>query len=358
MAVYLLYVISPVFVAGLVRLFSNKPLSDEKNKNRCIVLCAIIMMLMVGLRHYGNGSGDSKFYYDLWEKIAKMDFGSFRTFMENTDMEGGFLISNFLLTRIFKDSQFAFILSGLFFAISTGIFVKRNCREVILPFIIFNSLGLFNFMVQGMRQAVAMCICLFAYEMAKKRKIIWFALLIALAATFHASAVVFAVTFFIGFFRFNLPSISAYLAGSILGVILLPDIFELVNVLMNEDYEFGVVEDESSRIITIIIHLAIILFGLVFYDSRKKENEYSSFIYMAILCAEMFVLRSSASNIIERISFYFMFAQMVVVPNALYNITNRRTKVFFYMLIVGLFFGLAVHKTSYSNLIPYEFMWK
>ncbi|MBQ7225178.1 MAG: EpsG family protein [Clostridia bacterium] len=333
-------------------------MTDEKNRNWCIVLCGIIMALMVGLRHYSNGSGDSKLYYDLWERISKMDFQDFVNYMDNADLEGGFLMSNFVLSRVFPDPQFTFIFSGIFFAVSVSLFVKKNCKDVILPFVVFNSLGLFNFMVQGMRQAIAMCICLYAYEMAKKKKIIWFAVIIALAMTFHASAIVFAIAYIIRFFKLNFYGGVAFVAGSAIGIALLPRLFDLMNELMNEELVLGAVKEESSRLITILIHISIILFGILFYNFGNKKGDYAPFIYMAILCTMMYTLRNTASNIVERVSYYFMFAQMVLVSNAIDNIKNKRTKLFFYMLIIILLFALSVHKASYSILIPYEFMWK
>ena len=357
MTIFLLYVISPVIVAIFIRVLTNRSLSDEKSKDYCILINGIVMALMIGLRHYGNGSSDSRFYFDVWQNISEMDFFEFFQYAKEIDMEKGFLFYNFVATRIFKNPQFAFVFSGIFFSVSTSMFVKKNCKDVVLPFVIFNSLGLFNFMVQGMRQAFAMCICLYAYELAKKKKIIGFTVVVALATTFHASAVVFAVAFAMRFLKCNIHSIIVFVAGSVVGTNILPKIFELLNKLMNEEYGISEVPVGSSRIITIMIHLVIILFGLVLYKFGNERNDYAPFIYMAILGTTMFYLSTSANAIVERIAFYFMFAQMAIVSNALYNVRDKKIKLILSMSIIGLFFCLAIHKASYSSLIPYKFMW-
>ena len=83
----------------------------------------------------------------------------------------GVWISNncMVLSHSFSGGQWLLIFSGVVFSLSVCLFTYRNSKNPVISLMVFNCLGLFNFMVQGLRQAIAMSICLFAYEQCKKK---------------------------------------------------------------------------------------------------------------------------------------------------------------------------------------------
>ena len=110
-------------------------------------------------------------------------------------MEGGYQVVTWILSHIFKDGQWLLFLSGAFMSFSVCRFVNRNCKNPMFALMAFNCLGLFNFMVQGLRQAIAMCICLWAIEYCKKGQLLKFLGTVGAACLFHASAIVFTVVY-------------------------------------------------------------------------------------------------------------------------------------------------------------------
>ena len=77
MAIYLLYVMSPVIVWILMNIINTESINyDDRRKKNYIIICGIIMALMIGLRYKGVGSGDTAFYYSNWRmNITKSRFG-------------------------------------------------------------------------------------------------------------------------------------------------------------------------------------------------------------------------------------------------------------------------------------------
>ncbi len=220
---------------------------------------------------------------------------------------------------------------------------------------VFNCLGLFNFMVQGLRQAIAMSICLFAYEQCKKKHFIKFILLVAIACLFHASALVFILVYFLSKFKLNTIQMEIFAVLTFVGMQLLPYAFNILNVAMNENYDLNSAS-ESGGIVAILIYAVIILFGLLFKD--MSDEHYALFVYSSIVAAVAMLLRNSVNGIAERISHYFAFGQMIVLSNSIASVKEPKIKLLINTTAVLLCFGIAFYKASYSILIPYTFFWQ
>jgi len=355
MAIYLLYMASPCILFIFLELLTNQKIHRiEQLKNTYLILFVIIMTAMVGLRHPGNGSDDTMFYYRQWEELSGLSLDQLDYYIKNMDMEVGYLIVVWLGSHIFQNGQWLLLLSGLFFAVSICVFVKRNCKNMVLALAVFNCLGLFNFMVQGLRQSIAMCICLWALEPCKQKRPVRFLLMIGLAALFHASAVIFAIVYLLGEMRFDLFSVVFFICGVAVAIMLIPRLFEIMNKLLNDDYSLGTGSEEGGWIAVLIL-LAIIVFGLAFQD--KRNPHYPMYIYMTIVGLGCMLLRQSVSPIVERASNYFAYAEMVIVANSVSSIRDKRTQVLVCVAVFALCFFVAVHKTTYSSLIPYRFFW-
>ena len=359
MTIYLLYMASPGILYLLLESFSSYSIADcKRSKRKYMYLVGIVMMLMIGLRHPENGSGDTMFYYNFWESMSKASLKMLFVSLVEVDLERGFQITTWILSHIFKNGQWALILSGAFISFSVCRFVSKNCKNVVLALTVFNCLGLFNFMVQGMRQAIAMCICLLAIEHCKQKTIknfLKFALLIAVASFFHASAIVFSLMYVVSFAKLDVKGFAAFAAGAGISILYLPALFEIINNAINDDYALGTGSD-SGGVFAILIYLVIILCGLALAD--KKNQNYALFFYMACIGCICMVLRRSTSEIAERVNYYFAFSQMVIMSNSIKHISEKQIGYVLNLLAFTLCIGVAIYKASYSILIPYLFFWQ
>ena len=355
MVAYLIFMASPFIVYLIVELITGKKVTqDDRTKNIYLIVCGIIIALMIGMRNQHNGSGDTALYCSIYEKMSSIKLGELSSFIRNTDMEIGYLITTWLLSKVFIGGQWLLVLSGAFFSFSICYFVKNNCKNVVLALAIFNCLGLFNFMVQGLRQAIAMSICLCAFELCKKKKLIRFLLVVALASLFHASAIVFAMVYVFGSMRLDIRSLIWMGVGTCAVLIFLPQLFSLMSFFMNDDYSMSSGSDEGGWI-AILIYVCILIYGLAFRDSENKD--YPTYMFMLVAGTLCMVLRQSVSGILERMGHYFAFAQMAVVSNAIYGMNDKRMRAVVSMAVVVLCLGVALHKATYSSLVPYRFFW-
>lgn len=356
MAIYLLYVASPFLVYLLASAVHPQSLRQQGvDKRNYLIVCGVIMTLMIGLRSKSIGSSDSAFYYRYWQVMAKVPPSELTQYMEYYDFEQGFQICVWLLSCIFKDGQWAFVFSGAFYALSVCRFVYKNSNQPMLSMLAFHCLGCFNFMVQGMRQALAMCICLWAVEYIKQKKFWKFALVVTLACFFHGSAVVFVAAYIIRNMKINWKSILIFVGLIVVGIVSLPYLVSLVNAIIRDDYEIGQGAD-SGGVFAILIYISVLLFGLIWQD--KEKPEYALFYYMTVLGLGAMLMRNTINTIAERINYYFAFGQMIVLSNSVAALKKNDERAIMTIAVALLCFGVAIHKASYSVLIPYTFFWQ
>ena len=264
MGTFLAYVISPLLVATLYNLITKKHVNENKQtKKTFLIYCGIIISLMIGLRNKSVGP-DTHIYWDNWTYMSQVDFTSLGKVINTIDFEIGYLFAVWIFSHVFSNPQFLFIISGVFFAFSICKFIYKNSEDVLLSMIIFNCFGLFIFLVQGLRQGIAICIFLYALEFCKQRKLIPFLLTVILAMMFHASAIVFIVIYPLYKLSLEPKRLIVFIIIAFIGVLTLQYLFDVLNYFIKDDYNIDGTLDDESGFITILIYMAILLVAFLF----------------------------------------------------------------------------------------------
>ncbi len=333
-------------------LYKDIGINDKKKRN-FLVVCGLILFLFMGLRSRYLGSTDTQNYYNMMKVAIGCD--SWREYYNKDGVEVGFQMFTFLLSRIFTNPHALIIASSAIFVISVCFFIYRNSKDVAFSLVMYITLGLMLFEMQGMRQAIAMSICLFAYEFVKKRKLIPFLLCIAFAMTFHITAMVFVVVFFVSMIPYNLLNMVILTVISVVMTFTADNLVQFANEIFNMDYDNTVYE--SGGLVATSIYLLIIVFAVVVSKNMKNCKNESSMFYVLCMGMVCFAMRYVGANIAERISFYFMFAQLIVLPNSIAYLKQRDRlliKLIVYILMVCLF---AYRLSTGEKFLPYEFYW-
>lgn len=152
----------------------------------CIVFTVYAFLLMFKAPSVGN---DTATYIKLFNEIASYDKVS--NFLADSRYEAGFVYLIRIISRVFTDPQFLFIITGPFIAFSFGRFIYKYSRLPWMSAYMFLTLQFFDLSFSGIRQIISIAILLFAYDFLIKRQPIQFFSIVFLAATIHTSAVLF-----------------------------------------------------------------------------------------------------------------------------------------------------------------------
>lgn len=352
---YLILSIFPVVMMPVVNtIYKSSIKSNEKAKKTFLVLCGFVMFLMLALRSKYVGSNDPLNYYNNWMDMRYFPVENIKEYVHSSEMEIGYLYAVGILSKIFPAPQFLFVLTGAFTVISVCYFIYKNSDDPSISLIMFITLSLYTFMTQAIRQAIAMCICLYAIEYCKKRKFVKFLLLVLLAITFHTSAIFFIPIYFL--YGIPLNKISFLLSMLIGGILLVasPQIISLANEWYGSEY-YRVVD--SGGFVALAIYIIIILLAL-FYEKQIDDKENFDFIFfMTLFGAIVYSMRYIGGLIAGRASNYYMFGQIILLPNII-NSMDKKTGAVIKSVTIILCVLLFAYRLKGSDLIPFEFFWQ
>lgn len=354
MAPYAILILLPIVFGLLYQYYNEKYNTKDHFKRLLIFLMWLVLFFMIAFRSKFVGSTDSYNYYDAFKRLSHTSWKKIPEYIDTTGMEALFCYTVWALSRAFSSPQWLFVLTGLLFSISVCHFIYKYCEDMVLSFVMFVTLGLYTFMIQGMRQAIAMSIILFAIDFCLRKKFIRFVLVTLLAAAFHKSAIIFLPMFFVYGLTIKKGTVSVFLVGAGAMIACSPLIVELGNQLFDREYSESF---ESGGLIAVTIYVLILFAGLLFGTKRYKDKKFSFFFYMTLIGSVFYIMRYTGVDVAERISYYFLFGQMFLLPSTLNALrTNERwiCKCAVYVLCIGLF----LYRINGSNLVPFEFFWQ
>ncbi len=352
---YLLLAIFPVVMAPVVNTFYKSSINtNDKAKKTFLILCGFSLFLMLALRSRFVGSDDPSNYYNNWADMRYFPIENIKNYINNSEMEIGYLYTVGILSKIFPNPQFLFVLTGLFITVSVCYFIYKNSKDPTVSLVMFITLSLCTFMMQAIRQAIAMCICLYAIEFCKKRKFLKFLILVLLAMSFHTSAIVFIPIYFL--YGINLNHVSfivSFLAGFVL-LIFSPQIINFANEWYGSEY-YAVVD--SGGFVALAIYIVIIVLALLYQEQIKDRKLFDFIFFVTFLGATIYSMRYVGGLIAGRTSNYYMFGQIILLPNII-NSMDKKTAAIIKSVTIILCVLLFAYRLKDSNLIPFEFFWE
>lgn len=350
----MIYLLSVALLVWLLGLTDERTALKQNNYKYYLYIAGTLVALVMGLRSQHTGSTDTWMYCRFFKGMS--NYPSFWDYYNANLSESSFIFSeagfyffSWLISRITSQEQVLVFVTSAFITLSACRFIYKNTRDVPTGLLIYFCLGLFTFNMNGMRQAMAMSICLWNYEFVKQRKFIRFTLIILLAMLFHKTAICFSVVYFLPLLKEGKLNIFWYLCGMGVFLFSMDWFIETFNAFTGEDY---LVENaaEGSGLTVLMIYVTCIILGLIMIDSLKKRHIRTA--YLGVLAGFIiYISRFFFNMILERLSYYFFYFSMLLIPNLFDELEERER------MVVKLLFGLGaivllwyrVRSGSFSN---------
>ena len=324
----------------------------NKAKKNYLIICGIVLVLFMGLRNPRLGSTDTLNYYNNMRRAISA--GSWSEYYIENYVESGFQMFVFLLSRVFKYAQALLFITSAIYVFCICFFIYRNSEDLVMSLVMYITLGLMTFEMQGMRQAIAMSICLLAYELLKGKKYWWFLLTVIFAMQFHRTAIIFLLVLLVFNLGYSTSKLIIVFLSSIAALLLTDRIIAFGRLLFDRDYTYV---KETGGYIATLIYILILVFTVLFNQRLKTDKQQSAMFYILFMGTVSYIMRYTGVMIAERISFYFMFSQMAMLPGSLRHIDGRNRaiiKITVHLLMIFLF----VYRLNGSDFLPYRFFWQ
>lgn len=355
MLIYILVAIFPLLIGNLydkkVRASSSFDIGENKKVRwKYILLAAFPMFFLIAFRNQDLGA-DTGIYLLRFQEMINTPWNAI---FDNSRMEHGYLVFVKLVTYITHSPLGFQIIYTTFYLLAITSFANELEENQFFVLFLFATFGIYIFMFTGVRQCLAISICMFSFCFVKRRKIVPFALLILLAFYFHKSAILFIAAYLIYPRKLSWWNLVIYIVLMLLAVLYLDVIQQWFNDQL--EYDYGIEGNTGGLIFSLVI-VSITVFTIFLIQGNKSLNKQSQGLINIGLIATLFWVLRLSTRVAERPSYYFLPFLLAALAYAINNIKNQKEKDIVKIIIIVLALALYVYKffTSFASLVPYSF---
>ena len=326
----------------------------QNNYKLYLIIAGTVIALVMGLRTNYTGSTDTIVYIWRFEDICAFDnfFDYYRLNLQEEKFlfaESGYYLFTWLLSRVTQEGQMLVLITSCFITFGTCRFIYKNTQDPPLALLIYVCLGLFTFNMNGLRQAMAMSICMMGYELVKKRKLLWFLVVVFIAMQFHKTAFCFIIVYLFPLFKEGKANVFWYLVGIVIFLFSVDQFIELANVFTGEEYLTDY-SAEGGGVVVVMIYIGTIALSLIMIDSMRERQKRTQFLCV-VLGFAMYISRYFSNQILERLSYYFFYFTLPLIPNLIGDLEEREQRIvkIMFCLFALFLFAYRLDKGLFNN---------
>ena len=172
--------------------YAMKAFLPMNQKKKIIYLFwALLPLALMTMFHSESIGNDTQAYTELFDAVCNM---TLKQALSNGRFEKGYMLFTYVLTRLFSSRQCVLIAEGAIVYLSLARWLNKWCKAPGLFVCLIVEMLEIDGWMSIQRQALAMAILFFAYDVLIEKKLLRFVVLVILAAQFHAVAYVFLLT--------------------------------------------------------------------------------------------------------------------------------------------------------------------
>lgn len=347
----------------MISILLPKNEESKKASKTFMIFCCVVVTLFIGLRSRYMGSIDTSNYAGMFERLRGVSFSEGvlshgKTISDFIFEEGGFLLYMWSLAQIFSSAQPFIFVSTTISTILVGRFIYKHSEDEVISWIVYICLGLMTFNMNGMRQSLAMAICLLSYDFAKEKKLFRFLLIVFLAFLFHKTAFVFLMVYPLCNYNPNSLKNTCLVALTGLFLTFSRQLAAIYDEWAGKDYASGE-SFEGGGGVVVITYVLLILLSVLYIGFEKKEDG-DVVRNLSILIGVGFVFyfsRYISTQIFERVSYYFFYFSLLLFPK-LKNLFNRDSRYLYKLIVIGLAIILFCYRASKGAFADFGFFWQ
>lgn len=362
----LVYILTGLATFLSLRNYENIKTNELGKQNKWLKIfyknCAIFILTIVfGLRAYSVGT-DTKRYFEIFNRLGSK-------FTNKTYVyEKGFCFVSILTNKIFGNFTIFLLVFGFILHWNLITSFCELSKSPSISILCYFGFRMFAQSCNILRQYVALSFCLMALcYLLKKNSIIQFITYVFIGFLFHKTALVFLIVFPLKYIKFNIKNTLIVLVLFILTIPVMPLVVKVADsVFKGVKYSVYLKRQVNpftfDNISTLLVMLIAIFLLIVFKERVKKLTknikEYDFFSNMFLLFVGVFIISVFTSELVNRISLFFMSSIFFVIPIVTKTLKNKTTNI----LIIFLTFTLTIIafylfecKGSYG-VMPYIFI--
>ncbi len=286
----------------------------RRDRKKMLAVAVIWLGLLGALR--GSGIGDDYFMYRMifrsshsvgWLSVGKLS------------IEPGYSILNKVVGIFSNNFQWVLAVCSFLAILGVAYFIKKYSKYPIISIWLYITIGMYQMNFTVMRQSIAISLILFAYRYAVERKPWKFVLMVLLATSFHYTAFVFGIVYFL----VNKPILERHKIRDFSLLLLLTFCLPLFRkilemVLSYTKYRIYIGGRTGEGDSLLFLYFVILLFVCIIGRSKRAE-QVPGYSHLYLFCVLTCLTQSFALMIelINRVSLYFSIPMLLLLPNTI-----------------------------------------
>lgn len=338
----------------------------SKNKKKICLLTFLLFTIYLALRSETMGLNDtSNIYHPLFNVMDTVRFTDILTNSHYQDF--GFFTIFKIIKVCFDNYRICLAILAAIYVFCILKFIYKYSSDVAISIIIFLSMYLL-YGTYLLRQVIAIGIILLSYKYIKSRNIKKFGLTVIFASFFHKTALIFFIAYpFCKFNRFGKKNyiyilicylIVKYAYSFLIKIIPLLDFTGKVEMaLTHHIYTIGSGNFSMLGILLNVLILIITAYFSQFLKDEKEKQEVLDICNILTLGIMLFCCYNVVAEF-SRIALYFLFFNIIAIPNALKDISSKNRKKI--KLLISVLFLMYFFTKNINNMHcnPYLFFWE
>lgn len=362
----LLFVTLGFILKGDMKIGKNGLTNREK---KIYILITFGIMFFLSALKSTNVGVDTKHYYEIFEWIKGSNvLGRYEP--------GFFYLTKFLANKT-ENFQSLVVVSSIIMFIPFSIYIYYESKDTVFSTLIFYLVYFISFNTM-MRQGMAMGVAMFALMCYKKKHYLFSVLFVAVAVSFHYSALILVLIPIISHMKYKFRNLIYCIIFAIIMVRF--NIIDIVlrglniNTLYSENAGAGGADAIIQTLISFITIFCFYWSGNNYKLNPENKNivgknnvkrnltlSYRTEIW-AIFLYMIFYILTIAFPVSSRFSSYFAFGFLTALPNKLSNEYNGKIKFIVYSLIIGIYVTyqtlVFIFRPAWGGVFPYSFFWQ
>lgn len=335
-----------------------------KRSSRLLRLIAVaIPTIAVGLRV--DVGTDYNSYVLLYQKFSEMSFSDLMAATGDEDLEIGYFALIKLASVFTNDPWLMFMLAASLTIGIAYLAIKRlSPKNIPLTFLLY-LLILVPFIMNGVRQGIAVSIIFFAYSYIIRGKLTKYVITVLIASLFHTSALALMPLYLLRFItvkkRIDEPFtllMSAFLG--VITVLLIPTILTIISFIPALNTYLRYEDWEGGKALYPLVSMAILTpIVIVTYQRLTKINPVMQLMAALFFLEFATLFLGGISTAFSRMSFYFAIGGLVYIANvpSIFSVDTRRIVQSMIVLYGLVYFIMFYYIAGYADIIPYNNIW-
>lgn len=357
---YYIFFIVVFFLHGIMKSRTNHELAIQKSSVQYLNVVMFALWILIGMRNVLYGR-DTLGYVIEFNRATSLNL--------KESVEPGYNLLVYIVRSVTSNYHIYLMIASISTIMAMYRLMRRyftSSYEIIASICIYVLLGLLAFNMAALRQTIALSFGIFAFMYADDGKWKQFLVCVGVAYLFHNSSIVLLIIYPLRFLNVKRFGLFIALGFFVLGM-LYPGLVApfIQKYLPFEDRftQYGTTYESSQSYTGFVLQLILILIA---YVSQKQMKLSKSSMNLLFNCAYLgLAIQSLTGSLAElyRLSFYFSFFDIILVPIALYSYKGKSADMIRGLFIIGCLIYIFILSGSgvlpvKQNYIIQEYMFK